>query len=206
MTVKTSWTGTRGAAGANGTANSVLEVRDVHVHYATPTGDVIAVNGANLTVYEGETVGLVGESGCGKTTLAMAILRLVQPPGRIVSGQVKLQGTDVIALSEPELRRVRWTQVSLVPQGAMNSLNPVMRVRDQIAECIVTHQGQGSPRALKERILKLLTMVGLPGRVYDLYPHELSGGMKQRVCIAMSIALTPALIIADEPKIGRAHV
>ncbi len=196
MTVKTSWPGMRAQ---NGASNAVLEIKDLRVHYGTPTGDVIAVNGANLTVYEGETVGLVGESGCGKSTLAMAILRLVQPPGRIVGGQVKLQGTDLVSLTESELRHVRWNQVALVPQGAMNSLNPVMRVRDQIEECIVTHQGSRSPRLLKERVLKLLAMVGLPGRVYDLYPHELSGGMKQRVCIAMSIALTPSLIIADEP-------
>jgi peptide/nickel transport system ATP-binding protein len=141
----------------------------------------------------------VGESGCGKSTLAMAILRLVQPPGRIVGGQVKLQGTDLVSLNEQELRRVRWNQVALIPQGAMNSFNPVMRVRDQISECIVAHQGARPAGAMKERIIKLLGMVGLPERVYDLYPHELSGGMKQRVCIAMSIALTPSLIIADEP-------
>ena len=182
-----------------GTSNRVLEVRDLRIHYATPSGDVIAVNGANLTVYEGETVGLVGESGCGKSTLAMGIMRLVQPPGRIVGGEVRLQGTNLLVLNDRELRNVRWNQVSLVPQGAMNSLNPVLRVRDQIGEAIVTHQGGRSPRELKERILKLLEMVGLPARVYDLYPHELSGGMKQRVCIAMSIALTPSLIIADEP-------
>ena len=198
MTVKTQWT-RPAAPTAGAAANPLLEVQDLRVHYATPTGDVIAVNGASLTVYEGETVGLVGESGCGKTTLAMAILRLVQPPGRIVGGQVRLQGTNILALSERELRAVRWNQVALIPQGAMNSLNPVMRVKDQIGECIVTHQGQRSAQDLKERILKLLAMVGLPGRVYSLYPHELSGGMKQRVCIAMSIALTPSLIIADEP-------
>jgi peptide/nickel transport system ATP-binding protein len=196
MTVKTSWTDMRDQSGA---ANPVLEVKDLRVHYATPLGDVIAVNGASLTIYEGETVGLVGESGCGKSTLAMAILRLVQPPGRIVSGQVSVQGTDVLALNETELRQVRWNQVALVPQGAMNSLNPVMRVRDQIEECIITHQGPRARKKLKERVLKLLAMVGLPARVYDLYPHELSGGMKQRVCIAMAIALTPSLIIADEP-------
>ena len=196
MTIKTSWTDMRDQSGA---ANPVLEVKDLRVHYATPLGDVIAVNGASLTIYEGETVGLVGESGCGKSTLAMAILRLVQPPGRIVSGQVSVQGTDVLALNETELRQVRWNQVALVPQGAMNSLNPVMRVRDQIEECIITHQGPRARKKLKERVLKLLAMVGLPARVYDLYPHELSGGMKQRVCIAMAIALTPSLIIADEP-------
>ena len=178
---------------------AVLRVKNLRVHYATPLGDVIAVNGVNLNVYEGETLGLVGESGCGKSTLAMAILRLVQPPGRIVSGQVQLHGIDVVALSEAELRQVRWSQIALIPQGAMNSLNPVMRVKNQIAEAIETHQVQRSPQELKERILRLLAMVGLPGRVYDMYPHELSGGMKQRVCIAMAIALTPSLIIADEP-------
>jgi len=169
------------------------------VHYATPSGDVIAVNGVNLKVFEGETLGLVGESGCGKSTLAMAILRLVQPPGRIVSGQVQIHGIDVIALSEAELRQVRWSQIALIPQGAMNSLNPVMRVKDQIAEAIETHQVKRPPQELKERILRLLAMVGLPSRVYNMYPHELSGGMKQRVCIGMAIALTPSLIIADEP-------
>jgi oligopeptide/dipeptide ABC transporter ATP-binding protein len=177
----------------------VLEVKNLRVHYATPLGDVIAVNGVDLKVFEGETIGLVGESGCGKSTLAMSILRLVQPPGRIVSGQVLIHGIDLIALSERELRQVRWNQIALIPQGAMNSLNPVMRVKSQIAEAIETHQVQRSQQELKERILRLLAMVGLPGRVYDMYPHELSGGMKQRVCIAMAIALTPSVIIADEP-------
>jgi oligopeptide/dipeptide ABC transporter ATP-binding protein len=178
---------------------TVLEVKNLRVHYATPSGDVIAVNGVDLKVFEGETIGLVGESGCGKSTLAMSILRLVQPPGRIVSGQVHIHGIDLTALSERELREVRWSQIALIPQGAMNSLNPVMRVKDQIGEAIETHQVQRSPQELKERILRLLTMVGLPGRVYSMYPHELSGGMKQRVCIAMAIALTPSVIIADEP-------
>jgi peptide/nickel transport system ATP-binding protein len=196
MTSALNWS--HSAAGQTGAA-PVLEVMDLHVHYATPTGAVKAVTGANLTLYEGETVGLVGESGCGKTTLAMAILRLVQPPGRIVNGHVRLLGTDLVTLSEEELRRVRWSQIALVPQGAMNSLNPVMRVKDQIAEAIETHLGKRPSAELKARIHQLLSMVGLPGRVYDLYPHELSGGMKQRVCIAMAIALTPSVIIADEP-------
>jgi peptide/nickel transport system ATP-binding protein len=196
MTVPLNWTNTDRETTSNTT---VLQIKNLRVHYATPLGDVIAVNGVDLKVFEGETIGLVGESGCGKSTLAMAILRLVQPPGRIVSGQVQIHGIDVIALSEAELRQVRWSQIALIPQGAMNSLNPVMRVKDQIAEAIETHQVQRSPQELKERILRLLAMVGLPSRVYSMYPHELSGGMKQRVCIAMAIALTPSVIIADEP-------
>ena len=196
MTDTMNRTAVQGKYGGHG---HVLEVRDLRVHYATPLGDVIAVNGVSLDLFEGETLGLVGESGCGKSTLAMSILRLVQPPGRIVSGQVRILGTDLVKLSDSELRQVRWSQVALIPQGAMNSLNPVMRVKDQIGESIETHQGQRSSAELKERILRLLAMVGLPGRVYTMYPHELSGGMKQRVCIAMAIALTPSVIIADEP-------
>ncbi len=196
MTVTMNQTGEHGK---DSTRSHVLEVRNLRVHYATPLGDVIAVNGVSLDVFEGETLGLVGESGCGKSTLAMSILRLVQPPGRIVSGQVRILGTDLVRLNDTELRRMRWSQVALIPQGAMNSLNPVMRVKDQIAEAIETHQGKRPPQQLKERILRLLAMVGLPSRVYSMYPHELSGGMKQRVCIAMAIALTPSIIIADEP-------
>ncbi len=177
----------------------VLDVRELRVHYATPLGDVIAVNGVYFHVSHGETLGLVGESGCGKTTAAMAILRLVQPPGRIMGGQVLLNGADMVTLNEHELRERRWRQVALIPQGAMNSLNPVMRVSEQIADGIEAHSGHQPRKMLRERILDLLAMVGLPGRVYDLYPHELSGGMKQRVCIAMAIALSPPLLIADEP-------
>jgi oligopeptide/dipeptide ABC transporter ATP-binding protein len=183
-----------------GQQETVLEVRDLRVHYATPTGDVIAVNGVSFDIYRGELVGLVGESGCGKTTAAMALLRLVQPPGRILGGKAIINGaTDLISLSESELRRVRWTEIALIPQGAMNSLNPVMRIKNQIADAIETHEGRQNQKALKERILKLFSLVGLPSRVYEMYPHELSGGMKQRVCIAMAIALNPPLIIADEP-------
>lgn len=177
----------------------VLDVRDLRVHYATPGGDVIAVNGVSFDVRQGEILGLVGESGCGKSTVAMSILRLVQPPGRIVNGQVVLNGTDLLSLSERQLNQVRWRDIALIPQGAMNSLNPVMRVRDQIADAIEAHEGKQPRRELRERILDILSTVGLQNRVYDLFPHELSGGMKQRVCIAMAIALNPSLIIADEP-------
>jgi peptide/nickel transport system ATP-binding protein len=178
---------------------AVLQVCDLRVYYDTPLGAVRAVDGVSFEVYQGEVLGLVGESGCGKTTAAMAVLRLVQPPGRIVGGQVFLNGVELTRLSEGELRRIRWRELALIPQGAMNSLNPVMKVRDQIADAIETHEGKQPARELKERILQLLATVGLPARVYNMYPHELSGGMKQRVCIAMAIALNPPLIIADEP-------
>lgn len=194
------WTVESAHTGANDTDSTsvILDVKNLRVHYATPTGDVIAVNGINFKVYEKETIALVGESGCGKTTTAMGILQLVQPPGRIVEGEVWLNGVDLISLDEQELRQVRWHEVSLIPQGAMNSLNPIMRVKDQIGDAIETHNGRQPKHALKDRILELLNLVGLPGRVYNMYPHELSGGMKQRVCIAMAISLNPTLVIADE--------
>lgn len=177
----------------------VLEVHGLQVHYRTRRGTVIAVNGIDLDVFQGETLGLVGESGSGKSTAAMAILRLLQPPGRIVDGQVRIGGVDLLGVNERQLRRILWKQASLIPQGSMNSLNPIMRVKAQIADAIEAHEGRQPRRALRDRILHLLETVGLPARVYDLYPHELSGGMKQRVCIAMAIALSPSLVIADEP-------
>lgn len=177
----------------------VLDVQNLKVYYETPTGAVRAVDDVTFQIYEGEIVGLVGESGCGKTTTAMAILRLTQPPGRIVGGHILLDGVDMTTLEGRALRDVRWRSLALIPQGAMNSLNPVMKIKDQIGDAITTHEGKQSRGILRERILNLLTMVGLPSRVYNMYPHELSGGMKQRVCIAMAVALNPPLVIADEP-------
>lgn len=177
-----------------------LDVRELNIHYKTPEGDVIAANDVSFQVYRGELLGLVGESGCGKTTVAMGILRLVQPPGRIIGGQVTIRDkVEIVGLKARELRKVRWSEIALVPQGAMNSLNPTMRVKDQIQDAIETHEGRQPKSVLKERILNLLTLVGLPSRTYRMYPHELSGGMKQRVCIAMAIALDPTVVIADEP-------
>ena len=178
--------------------NTVLEVRDLRVYYETPKGDVLAVDGIDFDLKEGEILGLVGESGCGKSTAAMGILQLVVPPGRIVSGEVRLFGKNLLGLPEPELRKKRWSDLSLVPQGAMNSLNPTMRVRDQIRDVIRTHEGGTLKGEFSHRLENLLEMVGLPMRVATMYPHELSGGMKQRVCIAMAIALNPSVIIADE--------
>ena len=177
---------------------SVLEINDLHVHYNTPRGAVIAANAVNLSIKPAEIVGLVGESGCGKTTVAMAVLQMVQAPGRIVKGEIYIKGRNIVNLPEAELRKVRWRDLALIPQGAMNSLNPVIRIREQMEDGILAHE-KIDKVALKEKVLRLLNDVGLPERVYNMYPHELSGGMKQRVCIAMSVALNPAVIIADEP-------
>lgn len=176
----------------------VLKVRDLRIHYDTPKGDVIAVSGVSFDLFEGETLGLVGESGCGKSTTAYGILQLVQEPGRIVGGSVILNDKDLMTLNDESFRQMRWTELALIPQGAMNSLNPTMRIHAQIADAIIAHEGRQSQAKLKERILELFKTVGLPARIYGMYPHELSGGMKQRVCIAMGIALNPTVVIADE--------
>ncbi len=177
----------------------VLKVENLRIHYATPQGDVIAVSDVSFNLFEGETLGLVGESGCGKSTTAYGILQLVQPPGYIVNGSIEVDGTEVLNLEDEELRKFRWTGLSLIPQGAMNSLNPTMRVKDQIIDVIESHEGKKrDAKALQKRIFELFQNVGLPNRIYSMYPHELSGGMKQRVCIAMAVALNPTVVIADE--------
>jgi peptide/nickel transport system ATP-binding protein len=182
----------------NRESSPVLKVRDLRIYYETPKGDVLAVDGIDFDLYEGETLGLVGESGCGKSTAVMGILQLVVPPGRIVSGEVLLEGQTLLGQPEELLRHIRWVKLALIPQGAMNSLNPTMKVCDQIKDVILTHEGKEARKNIEPRILELLSTVGLPARVYDMYPHELSGGMKQRVCIAMAIALGPTVIVADE--------
>jgi oligopeptide/dipeptide ABC transporter ATP-binding protein len=178
---------------------ALLEVRDLHVHYHTSQGAVQAVNGVSFDIREGERLGLVGESGSGKSTIALALLRLIRPPGKIESGEIRLEGTDLLDLSEEEMRKVRLARIALVAQGAMNSLNPVARVRDQIRDGLVDHGVQLSGSAFESRVGELLQSVGLRREVANMYPHELSGGMKQRVCMAIAISLRPKLIIADEP-------
>jgi peptide/nickel transport system ATP-binding protein len=176
---------------------SVLSIQELRVAYRTQAGEVPAVRGVDLSIERGEVLGLAGESGCGKSTIASAVLRLL-PRGTRVEGSVLLHDEDVLTMKPARLRAVRWTGASIVFQGAMHALNPVQRVGRQIAEAITTHH-QGDERTARVRAGSLLEQVGLPGRRIDDYPHELSGGQKQRVMIAMALACNPDLVIADEP-------
>jgi peptide/nickel transport system ATP-binding protein len=175
----------------------LLELRDVHVTYRTRSGDVPAVRGVTLRVAAGEIVGVAGESGCGKSTLASTVLR-IQPDNAEVSGEVLLDGEDVLQMRWGALRAVRWAQASIVFQGALHSLNPVQKIGQQIAEPILVHE-KVSDKAANARVGELLEQVGLPTRRASAYPHQLSGGQKQRVMIAMALACRPRVIIADEP-------
>jgi peptide/nickel transport system ATP-binding protein len=176
---------------------SVLSVRDLEVTYATQAGPLPAVRGVSFDIDKGEVLGLAGESGCGKSTVVNAILRLL-PAGAKTSGQVLLNDEDVLTMKPGRLRAVRWTAASVVFQGAMHALNPVQRIGDQLAESIVIHKMSAEKEALV-RAGDLLEKVGLPPRRLRDYPHELSGGQKQRVMIAMALTCSPNLIIADEP-------
>ncbi len=181
------------------TEGPLLQIRDLRVNYETADGSVKAVSGVDLDLELGERIALVGESGCGKTTLALAIMRLIRPPGRIVSGEIILDGVDLLKLSEEEMRLARLDEVALVTQSAMNALNPVMRIEDQIIDGLEDHGYDMSKSQFRERVAYLLEHVGLDPSVARMYPHELSGGMKQRVGMATATALEPKLIIADEP-------
>jgi peptide/nickel transport system ATP-binding protein len=172
-------------------SDPLLEVRDLHVTYRSSRGPVPAVRGVSLHLDRGETLGLAGESGSGKSSMTMALLRLV-PVGTTITGSVMLAGEDVLAMKPGRLRAVRWAEAAVVFQGAQHVLNPVHRIRRQIQEAIDTHDGDG-------KVADLLEQVGIPKWRSDAYPHELSGGQKQRVMIAMALACDPQLLIADEP-------
>ena len=178
---------------------AVLEVRDLRVSYAHPLGAVRAVDGVSFSLAPNERFGLAGESGSGKSTMALAILRMIRPPGHIDGGRVFLDGVELSVLTYEAMRRLRLAGIALVPQGSMNSLNPVMRIGQQIADALADHGEAVSRSVLDARIADLLPTVGLRPDVASMYPHQLSGGMKQRACIAIAICLRPRVIIADEP-------
>lgn len=202
MTVSTTGHATETAGGwaePAVSAETVLDVRDLHVYYQTSKGRVSAVNGVTFSLKRQEVLGLVGESGSGKSTIALSLLRLIKPPGKIERGTVLLNGRDLLLLPEEEMREVRLAELAMVAQGAMNSLNPVMRVRDQIIDAWKDHKVDFSSSESDQRIADLMQRVGLRPDDARRYPHELSGGMKQRAVIAIAISLQPTVIIADEP-------
>jgi peptide/nickel transport system ATP-binding protein len=180
-------------------SEALLQVKELKVHYHTQRGPVKAVDGVSFELKPNSRLGLVGESGSGKSTLALALLRLIKPPGRIVGGQILLDGMDLATLSAEQMRQIRLNQISLIPQGAMNSLNPVARLGDQIIDGIKAHNPTMSRNVMRQRVREVLEWVDLKPDVADMYPHQLSGGMKQRVCIAIAVSLHPKVIIADEP-------
>lgn len=178
---------------------SLLEIRGLEIKFNTDTGVVRAVNGVDLDIEEGESLGLVGETGAGKTTTALGILNLIQtPPGEICSGTIKYNGQNVLEMKESELRKLRGNELSMIFQDPMSALNPIMTVGDQIVEVITLHQDCSALEA-EERMLTILNKVRIPADRAHEYPHQFSGGMKQRIVIAMALACNPKLLIADEP-------
>ena len=180
----------------------VLSIRDLVVDFATDDGVVHAVDGVSYDIYPGETLGVVGESGSGKSVTVMSILGLVpQPPGKVVRGEAFFKGVDLMKVNQRELRRIRGKDVAMIFQDPMTSLNPVYKVGEQISEAMEVHNSELKEEDAKQKAIELLELVGVPNAVrrFDQYPHEYSGGMRQRAMIAMSIANQPSLLIADEP-------
>jgi oligopeptide transport system ATP-binding protein len=199
--------GDRAAAEGRGSTRAVafrprpvLEVVDLRVHFPTEFGLVRAVDGIDYTVGAGETVAIVGESGSGKSVSALAVMGLVPPPGRVVSGRILFEGVDLLRLGDEEMRRLRGNRITMIFQDPLSSLNPVYSAGGQVAEVLSVHEGAGRRRA-REEAIQLLDLVGIPNarERYGDYPHQFSGGMRQRVMIAMAIAMRPAILIADEP-------
>lgn len=179
-------------------AEPLLSIRDLCVDYVTDRGAVRAVDHVSFDLARGEILGIAGESGSGKSTLAQALLRILPPPAVIAGGAVHLEGRDLLALDESGLREVRWKRIAMVFQSAMDALNPVITVGEQIVDTMLAHGATSHPAA-RARAGELLEMVGMPADRLDSYAHQLSGGMRQRVCIALALALEPALLILDEP-------
>ena len=181
------------------TNQKLLQINDLHIHYMSEGRKVQAVNGVSFEINAGETIGLVGETGAGKTTMALAIMKLIQKPaGRYAGGKILFNGEDLITASESRMHTIRGNQISMIFQDPMTSLNPVYTVGDQIAEVVALHQKVTAKQAM-DRAGEVLELVGIPKERADEYPHQFSGGMKQRVCIAMALAANPQLLIADEP-------
>jgi peptide/nickel transport system ATP-binding protein len=175
----------------------ILRVNDLQVHYRTRKSVLKAVDHVGFSLRKGEKFGLVGESGSGKSTLVLAMLRLIKPPGEIAGGEVYLDGVNLMKLSDEDMRHTRLSDIALIPQAAMNALNPVIRIKQQFRLAMRDHGENGSD--WENRVVELLDWVGLKPEVANMYPHQLSGGMKQRVCIAIGISLKPKVILADEP-------
>jgi peptide/nickel transport system ATP-binding protein/oligopeptide transport system ATP-binding protein len=193
--------GTDPRATALDTVETLLDIRDLSISFDTPDGRARAVDRVSFSIRAGETLGVVGESGCGKTVTALALMRLIQtPPGRIEGGEIHFKGRDILALPEREMRKIRGNEISMVFQEPMTSLNPVFTCGYQVEEAVVLHQ-KVSKREAQERTLEMLALVKIPDpkRVAKSYPHQLSGGMRQRVMIAMALSCNPSLLIADEP-------
>ncbi len=179
-------------------SDALLEVRDLAVEYLTDSANVRAVDGVSFTVAPGEFVGIVGESGCGKSTLLFAVAQLLSPPGEIVGGTVMFRGKDMVRLSRGELRHMRWRDYSVVMQSAMNALNPMKSIGAQFKDTLQAH-GSASGEEIRRRSAEVLAMVGIDAVHLKSYPHQLSGGMRQRAMIAMALLFTPELVIMDEP-------
>jgi len=178
---------------------NILEVKNLNMSYKTLDGEVEAVKDVSFTVKEGESFGIVGESGCGKTSVAMSLLQLQADNGKITSGEIIFDGQNIVDLNETQLRKVRWNGISIVFQGAMNSWNPVIKIGEQIREAIREHYPDKTKEENINKISELFEIVGLDSSIIDRFPHELSGGMKQRAVIALALSCDPKLIIADEP-------